>query len=110
MPKVHFKDRNNNLIETVEVTSGASVMEAARFFSKNEYIEGIEAICGGGCVCGTCHVHVDKEWLNKIKPIDEFSPEREVLEYVDEYNETHSRCACQIIMQDELDGLVVKIP
>ena len=26
----------------------------------------IEAACGGCCACATCHVYIDKEWIDKI--------------------------------------------
>ena len=110
MPKVKFLDKNNNHIETVEVPEDTTVMEAARFYSKNEYIEGIDAICGGSCVCGTCHVYLTDDWLKKIDPIDEETPERSVLEYNEKYNEKYSRCGCQMVLFDRHDGIVVKIP
>ena len=28
------------------------------------------AICNGSCNCGTCHVHIDPEWVDKIEPMD----------------------------------------
>ena len=27
----------------------------------------IEAACGGCAACATCHVYIDKDWLNKLK-------------------------------------------
>ena len=110
MPKVTFKDKNNNLIETVEVPEDTSVMEAARFHSKNDHIPGIEAICGGGSICGTCHVHVKEEWIDKVTPKDEDDIEQAVLDYVENYDDKQSRLACQLILFDEHDGLEVKIP
>ena len=63
-----------------------------------------------GAICGTCHVYVDDAWINKIEPVDEDDPERTVLEYVEKYNETKSRCGCQVILHDEHDGIEVQIP
>ena len=85
MPRVTFKDKNNNPIETVEVPENTSVMEAARFHSKKEYIEGIEAVCGGGSVCGTCHVHVNENWIDKVTPKDDDDIEQAILDYVENY-------------------------
>ena len=110
MPKITFKDKQGSIIETVDVPADTSVMEAARFRSSKQYIPGIEAVCGGSAICGTCHVYVDDAWINKIEPVDEDGPERTVLEYVEKYNETKSRCGCQVILHDEHDGIEVQIP
>lgn len=47
---------------TVEVKSGDSVMNGAR----DNNIPGIEADCGGSCVCSTCHVYVDAAGIDKL--------------------------------------------
>ena len=31
-------------------------------------IPGIDADCGGGMACATCHVYVNDEWFDKIPP------------------------------------------
>ena len=46
----------------VEVQNGLTVMEGA---VQND-IPGIDADCGGGMACATCHVYVKQEWLNKL--------------------------------------------
>ena len=55
--------RNGSKIP-VEVDVGASLMEAAKFFSKIDIPE-IPADCGGACACATCHVYIDDRWLGK---------------------------------------------
>ena len=40
----------------------------------------IPAICNGSCNCGTCHVHIDPEWVDKIEPMDPGSMELFMLE------------------------------
>ena len=47
---------------TIEVQNGLTVMEGA---VQND-IPGIDADCGGGMACATCHVYVKEEWLNKL--------------------------------------------
>ena len=70
-------------------------------------IPGIDADCGGSCACATCHVYVNKEWLEKLPKKE--SAEQDMLDLAFEPNES-SRLSCQIIISDELDGLVVKMP
>ena len=48
--------------QTIEVQNGLSVMEGA---VQND-IPGIDADCGGGMACATCHVYVDDAWFDKL--------------------------------------------
>ena len=57
--------------------------------------------------CATCHVYVKDEWFNKI-PIKE-DGEEDMLDMAYEPNKL-SRLSCQVIVSDDLDGLVVTIP
>ena len=70
-------------------------------------IPGIDADCGGGMACATCHVYVKEEWLDKL-PVKE-DGEEDMLDMAFE-PKSNSRLSCQIIVSDELDGLVVSIP
>ena len=64
------------------------------------------AQCGGSCACATCHVYVDPEWKAKLpEPTEE---EVGMLDGAFEVKES-SRLACQIVMNDQLDGLKVKL-
>ena len=87
----------------VDVAPGQSVMEGAR----HNLIDGIDADCGGGCSCGTCHIYVDPDWQVRVggrNPIEDAT-----IEFAD--NVLHnSRLACQVKVTDELDGLVVRLP
>ena len=90
-------------VVTVHASSGMSLMEAAR----RSGIAGIDAICGGACSCGTCHVIVEDTWMNRIgtrNPV-----EVAVLEDVNEAG-PYSRLACQIRIDDTLNGVVVRVP
>jgi 2Fe-2S ferredoxin len=106
MVTVYFV-RNGSKIP-VEVQEGASLMEAAKFFSKIDIPE-IPATCGGTCACGTCHVHVDDTWLAKCGKTRDNTPEIDLLEYEDDYKEGKSRLACQIYLTPEHDGLIVHL-
>ena len=61
MPKITYINSTGESA-TIDVPVGWSVMEGA---IQND-VAGIVAECGGGCACATCHVFVDKEWLERI--------------------------------------------
>ncbi len=66
----------------------------------------IKAECGGACACATCHVYVDEEWEDKVPPKGD--EEDEMLD--EAFNlEDNSRLSCQIIMNEDLNGLKVTI-
>ena len=61
MPKITYNTHDNK-IRTIDVQNGLTVMEGA---IQND-IPGIDADCGGGMSCATCHVYVNDEWLDKL--------------------------------------------
>jgi len=68
---------------------------------------GVEAICGGCCSCGTCHVYIDATWTVKLPaPSDE---ETEVLVAGSFYRPLESRLACQLNVTDELNGIEITV-
>jgi ferredoxin, 2Fe-2S len=87
----------------LEVETGFSVMEGA----VKKGIAGIDADCGGSCACGTCHVYVDGDWVDRIPPPS--AAEEGMLEYVSLPN-ARSRLSCQIVVSPDLDGLIVQLP
>ena len=94
---------HDNQIHTVEVQNGLTVMEGA---VQND-IPGIDADCGGGMACATCHVYINDEWMEKLPKKDD--GEEDMLDMAFEPKK-NSRLSCQIIVSDDLDGLVVNIP
>ena len=102
MTKITY-NTNNNEVHTVDVQNGLTVMEGA---VQND-IPGIDADCGGGMACATCHVYVKEEWWDKVPSKED--GEEDMLDMAYEPNK-FSRLSCQIIVSDELDGLVVSIP
>jgi len=102
MAKVTYNTYDNK-IHTVDVQNGLTVMEGA---VQND-IPGIDADCGGGMACATCHVYVKEEWWDKLPNKED--GEEDMLDMAYEPNKL-SRLSCQIIVSDELDGLVVNIP
>ena len=102
MAKIIFKDNQGNS-KTIEVENGLSVMEGA---IQND-IPGIDADCGGGMACATCHVYINEDWFDKITPKED--GEEDMLDMAFEPKK-NSRLSCQIVISDELDGLTVNIP
>lgn len=93
----------DNAEQLVDVPEGWSLMEVAR----RDGIDGIIGECGGGAICGTCHVHVDATWCDRIPTPEPM--EESMLGLVPERGAT-SRLSCQIVMGTELDGIRVRIP
>ena len=102
MPKITFIDADGTSRE-VDTKTGSSIMEAA----VQNMIPGIDADCGGACACATCHVYVAADWLPKLKAKDDM--EDSMLDFAEEVQD-NSRLSCQILMNDDLDGITVTTP
>ena len=102
MPKITYKDRDGNS-KTIEVEKGFSVMEGA---IQND-IPGIDADCGGAMACATCHVYVEEKWFDKLSKAED--AEVDMIDMAHEPKK-NSRLSCQLIVADELDGLIVTTP
>jgi 2Fe-2S ferredoxin len=87
----------------LDVSPGSNLMQAAVAHS----VRGIDGDCGGACACATCHVYVDPQWLGRLGP--RHQTEAEMLEFAQGVQE-NSRLACQIIVREDLDGLVLHLP
>ena len=93
---IHVTDQagENHELEGLE---GWRVMEVIRDWGLN-----IKAECGGALSCATCHVYVDRDWLDVVgAPNDE---EEDMLDSVGDVK-SNSRLSCQILCSDALDGL-----
>ena len=101
MPRVTFVQPNGQP-KVVAVPAGTTVMEAA----VDNDVAGIVAECGGACSCATCHVYVDPDWLDKLPTPD--AQEDGMLDCVLD-RRANSRLSCQIVVKNELDGLVVRV-
>ena len=77
-----------------------SLME---FLKGNEY--DILATCGGMALCATCHVSVTKGF-ETLAPISD--DEYAMLDTLPNITDT-SRLSCQIKLNNEIDGLTVKL-
>jgi ferredoxin len=88
---------------SVNVPVGLTVMDG----SVRNNLPGIIAECGGMCSCGTCHVYVDEPFRGLLP--DPEMEEEDLLEFIDD-RQDGSRLSCQLVLTDELDGLVVRVP
>ena len=88
---------------TIEVANGLSVMEGA----VQNNIHGIDADCGGSMACATCHVYVKEEWFNKLPKKED--GEDDMLDMAFEPRK-NSRLSCQLMVTDQIEGLVVNLP
>ena len=102
MAKITY-NTDDNKTHIIDVQNGLTVMEGA---VQND-IPGIDADCGGGMACATCHVYVDEEWQDKLPAKED--GEEDMLDMAFEPKQ-NSRLSCQIVVSDQLDGLVVSIP
>ena len=102
MPKITYIESSGNK-KTIDVPNGLTVMEGA--IQNN--VPGIDADCGGGMACATCHVYVSDEWTDKLPKIED--GEQDMLDMAFEPKK-NSRLSCQILISNELDGLVVTTP
>ena len=102
MTKIKYVEHNGNE-HIIDVQNGITVMEGA---VQND-IPGIDADCGGSLSCATCHVYVKEDWFNRIPKKED--GEDDMLDMAFEPKK-NSRLSCQIIVSDEIDGLVVNIP
>ena len=102
MPKITYITSDNK-IHKIDVENGLTVMEGA---VQND-IPGIDADCGGGMACATCHVYVTEDWFDRLPNKED--GEEDMIDMAFEPKK-NSRLSCQLIVSDELDGLKVTTP
>ena len=88
---------------TVDAAPGNTLMEAAI----THEAPGIVGHCGGMCNCATCHCYPAAEWAARLPPPE--AAELDTLTHALD-RRAGSRLACQIRLDDSLDGLVVETP
>ncbi len=102
MAKITYIE-NNGKSHSVDVADGLTVMEGA----VQNNIPGIDADCGGGMACATCHVYVKDEWFDKINKKSEGEDDMIDQAYEPKKN---SRLSSQILVSPEIDRLEVHLP
>ncbi len=103
MPRVTFVLANGER-QTFEVEEGTTVKDCALANA----VDGIVGECGGAMMCGTCHVYVDQQDIERAGPPKEV--EEEILDVVAAERRSSSRLSCQLTVSSELDDLVVHVP
>jgi len=101
-PRVTYVQHDGQ-VDSVDIPVGLTLMDG----SVRNNLPGIIAECGGMCSCGTCHVYVDDPWKEQLEEPE--YEEEDLLEFI-EGRRPNSRLSCQIVMNDELDGLTVRVP
>jgi 2Fe-2S ferredoxin len=101
MTKLVFINKDG-VAKEVDAPIGLSVLEIAH---QNDV--DLEGACEGSLACSTCHVIVEEGFYDKLDPAVE--DEEDMLDLA--FGLTHtSRLGCQIIMREELDGMVLRLP
>ena len=98
--KIFVTDQDGERHE-LEGLDGWRAMEVIRDWGLN-----IKAECGGACSCATCHVYVEESWFERLRPP---SDDEEDLLYSTLDKKPTSRLSCQILLNDDLDGLRLTI-
>ncbi len=101
MTKIIFVEADGSE-KIVDAQNGLSLLEVAH---KNGV--DLEGACEGSLACSTCHLIIEKEFFENLpEPSEE---EEDMLDLA--WGLTHtSRLGCQIIVNDSLDGMKVKVP
>lgn len=101
MVKVVFVTAEGARVEA-EGAEGTSLLEAGQGAGMP-----LEGTCEGQMACSTCHVIVEPEWFDKLKPASD--EEEDMLDLAAAVERT-SRLSCQIVLDAALEGLAVRIP
>lgn len=88
---------------TLETKPGLSLMEAIR----DAGVEGDFGLCGGCCACCSCHVYIEADRYADLPPVTE--NEADLLEFSDARRPQQSRLACQIPLEEAMDGMRVVV-
>ena len=102
MAKITYNTHDDKTY-SIDIQNGLTVMEGA---VQND-IPGIDADCGGAMACATCHVYVEEKWFDKLSKAED--AEVDMIDMAHEPKK-NSRLSCQLIVTDELNGLIVTTP
>ena len=83
---------------TIDLTEGWNLMQGATANG----IDGILGECGGSCACATCHCYVQEDRLGDLPAASD--NELAMLDNVSAERRPNSRLACQIKVNESLEG------
>ena len=102
MIRVRFVSADGVVTRDVDAHPGDRLLEVAQ--NDGQPLEGT---CEGQMACSTCHIIVDAADFPKLPRASD--DEEDMLDLAAGVSRT-SRLACQIVLDDTLDGLTVRIP
>lgn len=102
MIRVRFVSADGTKITEAEAAPGTILLDLAQNCGQP-----LEGTCEGQMACSTCHVIIDPADFARLPHASE--DEEDMLDLAAGIART-SRLACQIVLDDTLDGLAVRMP
>jgi ferredoxin len=102
MIRVRFVSADGSKTTDAEAAPGTVLLDLAQYHDQP-----LEGTCEGQMACSTCHVIVDAADFPKLRRATE--DEEDMLDLAAGVTR-NSRLACQIVLDDSLDGLTVRMP
>ena len=93
-------DRKGSKI-SIEAEEGTTIKDAIM----DKLSPGNFALCGGSCICATCHIYIAEADFNKLE-----SPKEDEIETLEtnDINQTKlSRLSCQIELKEKFNNITV---
>ncbi len=102
MVQIHFVHADGETRITATAPPGTRLLELAQ-----QHLLPLEGTCEGQMACSTCHVIIDPADFDRLPGASEM--EDDMLDLAAGVRRT-SRLACQILLDDALDGMTVHMP
>jgi ferredoxin len=102
MTRVRFMSSDGETVREVDAPAGSRLLEVAQADGQP-----LEGTCEGQMACSTCHVLIDAADFAKLPRASE---EEEDLLDLASHVTRYSRLACQILLDETLDSLTVRMP
>ncbi len=88
--------------KAVEAKAGHTLLEIA-----HQHKLDLEGACEGSLSCSTCHLIIAPDWYGRLPEASD--EENDMLDLASGLTRT-SRLGCQIVMQNDWDGMEVRLP
>ena len=102
MTRVRFISADGEKVSEVDAAAGSRLLEVAQADGQP-----LEGTCEGQMACSTCHVLIAADDFPKLSRASE---EEEDLLDLASHVTRYSRLACQIMLDDGIDVLTVRMP